>query len=192
MRFERRRSSMTAPWRSSAALLLPCLVAVGCSGAISADKALDQALQSAGNQRAAVARFAGNVTVDGKPPGGETQPGVMVVILYDPKNPPTAAKPPMHAVCDPDGNFEFNTYDKGDGVPVGSYVVLFAQLQHVVFRNAGFFGPDALKNLYNDPEKSEFKVDVSPPGKTDYTFELSVEGKEKAAPGPHAITQIKS
>jgi hypothetical protein len=61
----------------------------------------------------------------------------------------------------------------------------------------GLFGPpDELKNLYNDPDVNaqlpQFKVDVAEPGKTDYFFDLKVEGKEPAAtPGKRAVTKIR-
>jgi hypothetical protein len=98
-----------------------------------------------------------------------------------------------NAVCNPDdGSFEFTTYKKGDGVPPGSYVVLFAQMEQVLMINTGFYPPDRFKNLYNDPEKSTFKVDVTAPGKSDWLFELGVEGKERNnIPGPQAIKEIR-
>jgi hypothetical protein len=63
-------------------------------------------------------------------------------------------------------------------------------------RQLFFAGPDELKNLYNDPEKNKndaaFLVDVQPPGRTDYQFDLSVAGKDPVIkPGPHAVTWVK-
>ena len=68
--------------------------------------------------------------------------------------------------------------------------MLFAQL--IYDPRMGFFGPDGLKNLYNDPEinskKPEFLIDHQAPGKTDYTFNLSVAGgTPPEAPGPKAF-----
>ena len=56
----------------------------------------------------------------------------------------------------------------------------------------GFVGSDKLKNLYNDPDvnsnKPEFLISHQSPGKTDYTFNLSVAGETPpAAPGPKAF-----
>jgi hypothetical protein len=165
--------------------------AVGCSGRPSADQALDNALKAVGGQRSSVAKFSGKVLIDGQPPG-DTRPAVTLVILYDPKKPPTSSRPPMYVVCKPDGSFQFTTYDKGDGVPTGSYIVLFAQLEQVLMINTGFNPPDRLKNLYNDPDKSAFKIDVAVPGKTDWLFELAVAGKEpNDSPGPQAIKEIR-
>jgi hypothetical protein len=59
----------------------------------------------------------------------------------------------------------------------------------------GFGPPDDLKNLYNDPEKNaqipEFNLDVEAPGKADYVFRLTIEGKQPVTtPGAHAFTAI--
>ena|ERR1700722_288502 len=178
--------------RFAVALLSLSAFAVGCSGRPSADQALDKALKAVGGQRASVAKFAGKVVIDSRPPG-DIRPAATVIILYDPKKPPTSSHLPIYAVCKPeDGSFEFTTYDKGDGVPTGSYIVLFAQMEQVLMMNTGFYPPDRLKNLYNDPEKSTFKIDVTAPGKTDWLFELEVAGKEpNDSPGSQAIKEIR-
>jgi hypothetical protein len=171
------------------------VLAAGCGGTSSANEALDQQLQTSNATREVVARFAGRVTIDGLPP----TPGpreATVVILYDPKNPPGPGRPPRFAYCGKEGRFEFHTYLRGDGAPVGSYFVLFAQPKIGGRGNPGFKPPDALKNLYNDPEKnaliSEFKIDHTAPGRTDYAFDLSVAGKDpNSQPGPQAVTEIR-
>jgi hypothetical protein len=92
-----------------------------------------------------------------------------------------------------------DSYERGDGVPTGSYVVLFAELIPTPLmatkRSKGLRGPDGLMNLYNDPDRNkqdvQFKIDITPPGKSDYAFDLKVAGKEAATPGPHAVTEIK-
>jgi len=172
------------------------LVAAGCGGTSSANQALDQQLTASNRTRETVARFAGKVTIDGQPPaGGPNQ--TIVVILYDPKNPPRpGAPPPRFAYCGKEGRFEFHTYTRGDGVPVGSYVALFAQLKTGGRGHRGFWPPDGLHNLYNDPEKNaqnpEFHVDLAAPGRTDYAFDLSVAGAEPIdQPGPKAVTEIR-
>src|ERR1700728_3331777 len=142
------------------ALLSLVAFAVGCSGRPSADQALDNALKAVGGTRASVAKFSGKVRIDDRPPG-DIRPAATVIILYDPKKPPTSSRLPIYAVCKPaDGSFEFTTYNKGDGVPTGSYIVLFTQMEQVMMMNAGFYPPDRLKNLYNNPDKSSFKVEV--------------------------------
>ena len=79
-------------------------------------------------------------------------------MLYDPKQPATEAKPPRYAIVQNDGTFKFGQ----GGVPPGSYVALFAELQRG--RPGSFRGPDLLKNLYNDPDKNQnvenFKVEI--------------------------------
>ena len=170
-----------------------CLIAAGCGGGSqSADQALQKQLDAANIPRTAVSKFAGSVTVDGQPPSlGPKE--ALLVILYDSKNPPTRDKPPLTATCDQKGHFEFSTFTRGDGVPPGSYVVLFAQLHSQP--GAGMLPPDGLKNLYNDPdknaEKPEFKLDLSSPGRSDHSFNLELAGKEGIpTPGSHAVTKI--
>jgi hypothetical protein len=176
----------------SLALAALAALAAGCTGRQTADQALDTALKVNGGQREPTAKFSGTVQIDGMPPG-DTRPAVTLIILYDPKNPPTPTRLPMYAVCNPDdGSFEFTTYDKGDGVPTGSYIVLFAQMEQVMMMNRGFYPPDKLKNLYNDPDTSKFKVEVTAPGKSDWLFELEVQGKNSNnSPGPKAIKEIR-
>jgi hypothetical protein len=169
-------------------------LAAGCGSTSSANQALDQQLQASNATREVVASFAGRVTIDGLPPTLGPK-GATIVMLYDPKNPPGPGKPPRFTYCGKEGQFEFHTYLRGDGVPVGSYVVLFAQPKIGGRGNPGFKAPDALKNLYNDPEKNalipEFKIDHTAPGRTDYAFDLSVAGKDPNPPGPKAVTEIR-
>ena len=97
-------------------------------------------------------KFSGTVTVDGQPPAVDRR-NPLFVIAYDPKNPPKGRQLPFTARCDKDGHFQFNTYSTGDGLPAGSYVVLFVQPKTE--------GGDALKNLYNDPDKNAQRGAVS-------------------------------
>jgi hypothetical protein len=59
-----------------------------------------------------------------------------------------------------------------------------------------YFGPDELKNLYSDPDKNAkediYVLDVKPPGKDNYQFELSIAGKEVVPRGPNAVKEIKT
>jgi hypothetical protein len=174
-----------------ASLLVVGLMLAGCGRRESADQALDRALKDTNKTREATAQFSGKVTVDGlKPALGKGQS--LVVMLYDPQKPPPNRQiMPRSTRCRPDGSFAFNTYGTDDGVPVGNYIVLFAVLKPA---KNGFHGPDGLKNLYNDPEKNEkvpdYHIELKPPGKTDYAFNLEVAGKEAASPGTHAVTGI--
>ncbi len=175
------------------------LIAAGC-GRPSAEKSLQQAFRDNPKaQRVELVKFEGTVTVDGQPPGKpDTQ---LFVILNDPQHPEDPAKiPKLIGGCDDAGHFAFGTYTAHDGVEAGSYVVTFVQLHHP----KGIFGhrtqslfkqPDELKNLYNDPDKNakdpQFKVELTPPGKTDWNFNLDVAGKDPVTtPGPHAMTKL--
>jgi hypothetical protein len=116
------------------------------------------------------------------------------VMLVDQKNPANgSARPVAYKICNPDGSFDFNTYTGNDGYPPGHYVLAFAKLHRDFGRR--FHGPDGLKNLYNDPDvnakKTEFVLDLSPPGTTDFNVDLRVEGEQPVEqPGPHAITSV--
>jgi hypothetical protein len=141
--------------------------------------------------RLALAKFGGTVTVDGQPPAKGT---VIVVMLNDPKKPFVRNHATSYAVSTPEGSFEFSTSIKGDGTLPGSYIVTFAEL-HPHGRR-GFFPPDELKNLYNDPDKNagkpDFHVELTPPGKSDYTFDLRVAGEQPVEkPGPNATTEMR-
>jgi hypothetical protein len=160
-----------------------------------------------------VARFAGQVTIDGQPPKEGTK---LFVILTDPKHLDENGQgtlPKLYATCDAKGNFAFGTYDlkdKNDGVVAGSYVVTFVNPHKFVPRVAKkdrskspaastserrrpvqYAPPDDLKNLYNDPDQNindaRFNLALAPPGRDNYHFDLAVGGKEPAKPAPHAV-----
>jgi hypothetical protein len=179
-------------------LFAVALTVLGC-GPPSAEQALEKAFsENPKAQRVEIVKFEGTVLVDGQLPN---QPNTrLFVILNDPQHPQDPSKrPKLVGGVDDHGNFAFSTYGVHDGVEAGSYIVTFVQLHHPkgIFghRTSSFFQPpDELKNLYGDPDKNakdpEFKVDLTPPGRDDWHFNLSVAGKEPATPGPHAITQI--
>ncbi len=166
----------------------------GC-GARTGQSALSDQLKELNTTQQPTAKFAGTVTIDGRPPRDAIKNGLRV-LLYDPKNPPTGNMPPLNAIVNhADGTFEFTTYSLGDGAPLGSYIVLFVALKHSLMgKQEGYHQPDALRNLYNDPDKNatnpEFKVEVAPPGKSDYHFDLAIEGKDPVSPSPKAITHF--
>jgi hypothetical protein len=167
------------------------LVSSGCFGSRSADQALNNALASAGQQKEPIYPLAGQVTIDGLPPKLEKHEA-LVVMLNEPEKldaPPTTRR---YVETTPSGDFCFSTYEPQDGVKPGKYILTF-----VILRERGKFGligPDKLNNLYNDPDKNsnipEFTIDHKAPGKSDYSFNLELAGKEAASPGPHAITSI--
>jgi hypothetical protein len=166
------------------ALFILISLAAGCGE--SADQAVARRKKELNIKDEPTAKFSGTVTIDSQPPqlaAGQK----LLVFLFDPKNPPKAGKPPRYTVVRPDGTFEFHD------VAPGSYVVLFAEFRGG--RPGVFHGPDALKNLYNDPDKNAtqdaFKVTLSPPGKTGQNFNLEVAGKEGVdTPGSQAVTKV--
>ena len=79
--------------------------------------------------------------------------------------------------------------------PIRPVVFAFALLTRKGQGN--FIGPDALNNLYNDPDANakahpEFAIDHQAPGKTDYQFNLEAAGQPPvSSPGRHAVTKVK-
>jgi hypothetical protein len=164
----------------------------GCAKSSTPAQALNQALNQAGKSKVPVYPLAGKVMIDGRPPQTGRRQSLLMV-LYDPQQPqlPAGARP--HAECDEeDGSFAFTTYQKGDGVPVGKYIIAFVELKES--RQKGYVGPDLLQNLYNDPDKNaeivDFKITHDSPGKKDYAFNLKLEGMQSVAAGSKAITHL--
>jgi hypothetical protein len=182
-------------WMAAGVAML-ALLNLGCGKTDGVDAAMQQQMKELNAQKVSVAKFAGHITVDGKTPREAYPKQAMVIMLYD-QNPKGRAL--LYQICKKDGDFEFSTYQPGDGVPTGSYVVLFAELNAALMatkRSKHLNGPDGLMNLYNDPEKNgeipQFKIDVAEPGKTDWVFDLEVQGKPPvASPGSKAITFIQ-
>jgi hypothetical protein len=177
---------------TSLALVALTSLTAGCSSHQTSQQALDAQLQTLHMDKANLGKFAGKVTIDGLPPQVE-RGKKLLVFLYD-QNHKDKSKPPLYAQCGADGRFSFYTYTGNDGVPVGTYVVLFAEL--TASRSKGLVQPDGLKNLYNDPDKNmqdpNFVVSVKQPGRTDYDFNLELAGKEPvASPGANAIKEIR-
>ena len=110
-------------------LFLATAAISGCgSGRQSETQQLDEYFkQNPKAKRETLAKFAGHVSVDGHPPAKDKK---LFVVLNDPDHLERPSKqPPAHfAACDEEGNFVFTTYLKGDGVPVGKYVLTFVQL----------------------------------------------------------------
>lgn len=184
MEMHRRTFRFQARWVE---VLLIAGLALGCGSKETADQAMTRISKETGIGIPATAKFSGKVIIDGVPAPLRT-----LVILYNQDKPPRPKDIPPYAMCGDDGSFAFTTNLDGDGVPPGNYVVLFAQLVNNLYaKDATWIEPDGLKNLYNDPDKSEFKVEVKAPGKTDYLFELTTTGKEPITkPGPKAITKL--
>jgi hypothetical protein len=170
------------PWRVAATFIF--ILSFGCEGRQSTAQRLEKAYKSAGMSPATVYPLGGKITVDNEPPVATSETARLVVIAYDAAKPDLKARSNERAFIKPDGSFQLPP------LPPGKYVMLFAQLRHNL--RMGSFGPDGLKNLYNDPDvnskKPEFLIDHQAPGKTDYSFNLSVAGETPpAAPGPKAF-----
>jgi hypothetical protein len=164
-------------------LLGMTLCVAGCSHGQSESEAVKKSLEVNGLPKADVVPFAGTLTIDNQAPAIDPH-NPLFVFAYDPKNPPKGRALPHNTRCDKTGHFAFNTYGTGDGLPAGSYVILFAQPKPG--------GGDSLKNLYNDPDQNakeeRFQITLTAPGKTDSTFDLATVGKDPVtAPGPHAV-----
>jgi hypothetical protein len=178
-RWERRR------WRWS--LLFVLTAAAGCSKTQSPEARIQKALDIAGMKGTPLYKIAGTVTIDGMPPERKTPKERLIVVLYDPQKPDAPRRP--FTLVSEDGHFTFTE----DGVGPGQYVLAFAALRRKGPGN--FIGPDALNNIYNDPDVNakshpEFVIDHQAPGKTDYQFNLEVAAQAPVtSPGPHAVTR---
>ena len=169
------------------------LAAGGCGRAMSSGQKVEKELKSIGQPKQEVFPFAGKVLADGQPPQVPRDQKI-VVVLFDRAKPNLSVGDRPRAVCNSQGEFSFTTYDNSDGVDAGEYEVAIAQLAFNR-KDDSFTGPDALHNLYNDPDKnkskSEFVIKHAAPGKRDYRFDLRLAGEEPVqSPGQHAVTQI--
>jgi hypothetical protein len=66
----------------------------------------------------------------------------------------------------PDGSFEIATYESGDGVPEGDYVLTFSWQAFNLLSNS-YSGPDKLKQRYSDSKASEVRLTVKAGEPTD-------------------------
>ena len=97
---------------------------------------------------------AGEVYVDG-------QPAAMLRVTCTNVNGMDTENPTLSsATTDEQGKFEISTYERGDGLPEGEYVLTFMWGELSAIK--GYVGPDKLKEKYLDPEKSEHKFTVVP------------------------------
>jgi hypothetical protein len=180
----------------------------GCGTKSDQERFDDAAKEIPGFHKETLGKFAGKVLVDGQAPKDERGKRLFVVLIpADHLDQATDKKAqPIHTSVGRNGNFEFMTYLTGDGVPVGKYVVTFAQFGKIATGRGGmqpgantagsmYGGADDLKGLYSDPDKNakddKFVVDIAAPGRSDYEFNLELAGREPEQRGPHAIRTIR-
>jgi hypothetical protein len=185
---------MPIGFRSKCLLLLSAstiAVLLGCGGTLSSGQALNNALATAAIAKEQVYPLAGTVTIDGAPPQLGKRDS-LVVMLNDPDMLDVPSLKKKYVQTDQEGAFSFSTYTQNDGFKAGKYVLTFAILKDR--SKIGMVGPDKLNNLYNDPDANSkvaaLVIDHQAPGKSDYTFNLEVSGKEPTTPGPHALTRL--
>jgi hypothetical protein len=96
----------------------------------------------------------GQIVVDGKPPGSPIQ-----VICHSQAG--IDSSHPTYSSClsDNDGRFAINTYEQGDGVPPGDYVLTF-MWGKMNLMSMQYGGPDKFNGKYSDPKTSEFVIGV--------------------------------
>lgn len=96
----------------------------------------------------------GQILVDGSPPGASIKVTCHSQDGIDTENPTFSS-----CLSDEDGKFAINTYEKGDGVPAGNYVLTFMWGQ-MNLMSMSYGGPDKFKGRYSDPEESEYAFGV--------------------------------
>ncbi len=96
----------------------------------------------------------GTVTVDGEVPKPPVKVHCVNVQGMDKEHPTISS-----ALTGDDGRFEIATYEQGDGVPEGDYVLTFewGDMNMISMR---YGGPDKLKGRYSNPETSEHRFSV--------------------------------
>lgn len=106
--------------------------------------------------RKETSKVTGQVLVDGTPLPA-TRPlkiGCHNLAGMDTEHPTVSS-----ALTGEEGRFEISTYESGDGLPAGDYVLTFMWGKMNLIAGS-YGGPDQLKGRYSDPEKSEVKVTV--------------------------------
>jgi hypothetical protein len=94
----------------------------------------------------------GQVLVDGQPPSSPIK-----VMCHDEKGMDQEHPSVSWCMTGDDGKFALSTYEAGDGVPPGSYVLTFEWGQLNMF-SMQYGGPDKLKGRYSDPKQSQVRV----------------------------------
>ncbi|MEQ9406839.1 MAG: hypothetical protein RIK87_03900 [Fuerstiella sp.] len=151
--------------RSLLAALLTISVLAGCSG-------------EEEPYRKETSGLTGQVFIDGSPISAREPVKVDCINVagFDTKHPTISS-----ALTGEYGRFEISTYESGDGVPEGDYVLTFmwGKLNLIA---GSYDGPDKLKGAYSDPKTSTFKVSVKQGAPTDLgiiELEIPKDSKKK-------------
>lgn len=102
----------------------------------------------------------GEVHVDGEPAN------YLAVTCHDTKGLDSTSPTTSSAFTGEDGKFSISTYESGDGVPAGEYVLTFMWGQKEAL-SGRYGGPDKLNNRYADPKASEVRFTVESGKPTD-------------------------
>jgi hypothetical protein len=109
----------------------------------------------------------GMFTIDGKPPSsygdGENAHDNIIIKLY-PKGRAPVAGEVLSTKVEPDGKFSFSTYAKGDGAPIGEYIITWESLRLIPFSGGILVGPDRFKNNFSNPvgqDESKYSLSVN-------------------------------
>ena len=125
---------MLSGFKRGIPLLIVCLV-IGCGQ------------PPRGGPRLTTSPLKGVVNVDGEPTEG-------VEVTCTPEPGTSEIKYPIVASTDVNGQFSLGTYQAGDGLPEGKYILTFA------WPELSMVPKDRLNKAYSDPAKSEHKVTV--------------------------------
>ena len=104
----------------------------------------------------------GQILVDGAPPPADSSIQIRVhsvgeISEVDQEHPSVSS-----GGTGQDGKFELSTYEKGDGVPLGDYVLTFSWRKFNLMKKQ-YLGPDKLNNRYANPKTSDVKFSVEQP-----------------------------
>jgi len=131
----------------------PNLAILACTLLVAAGLLLTGCGRS-GPPRVATHRAAGSVTYQGQPVAG-------AFVALHPKDQTLSSAPTPTATVQPDGTFSLTTYDAGDGVPEGDYVVTLQWRKTVKSGRDYALGPNLLPAKYARPDTSDIVVRIA-------------------------------
>ncbi|WP_157606285.1 hypothetical protein [Schlesneria paludicola] len=117
------------------AMLVASLVSLGCSSKLP------------GEPRLKTTPVTGIVYVDG-------EPAIALTVECHPESSDCPIKHPVIASTDAKGKFDLGMYVAGDGLPEGTYRLVF------IWQGIGLNQRDRLKGYYANPSKSKTKITV--------------------------------